>query len=803
MKKQIKKMMALCAVLFMIFNGICYAQGKQYNIERTLSDQAQQNTIAFDGLAFLTGCLGAQSFLPPGKVADFSGFQYLRDNDPTELGHNTDFVTIIAFNVLHILTDEQIDQMIARAQDQVDLINEYAYKRFLLMKAFRRLLEGDLPTGATGLDREAVMAYSAELYRIDGAISYDRAKLLGGIVRSFTPRQRAILDSLKALNGVGNWNRNLSDPLQGKNLPQDVNVAVMTYASEMFSWYAGSVEADVYFCPERQGTYFGSFYLKDWPAMGNQNYSIDTQLTARAGEEFLAALTSAQSDQVKNLVEVQRADLYEIVDRRENISTQLRRFMTEETIDSAAVMNLSERYGELDGEIVYFYATCFSQVGQALNSTQQAKLTALADSLGYISPPGAFLYSQPIEMPEIVNTDFLFTGESSVEAEQKLPDTGQTGDFTSTFGEDSDYSINPPAYVDNNNGTITDLVTGLIWQKSEGSEMSWDNAKNFSDSLTLGGFNDWRLPTSHELFNLLDHGRNPAQNPDYFTISDAEYWWSSNTLVGDDSRVWVANAGGGIGPHPKTETISAGGTKWFHVRCVRGNSVASELVDNGNGTVTDQRTGLTWCQQETSEMTWEEALAFCENYSFANYNDWRLPNIKELRSISNDQLSKPSVSTTSFPNALANSYWSSTTEVRHADQGWLVNFENGLVSHEAKTIKHYVRCVRGGTGAQTQVGEGLETVPQEFELYQNYPNPFNPETAIGYQINSPGNVLLKIYNLNGQEVRTLIDEFQATGNCQINWNAKDNFGRNVSSGIYLYRLQVGKNIKTKKMMVIR
>ena len=57
------------------------------NMEQTLSDQAQGMTIAFDGLAFLTGSVGADSFLPPGKVADFSGFQYLRDNDPTGLGH--------------------------------------------------------------------------------------------------------------------------------------------------------------------------------------------------------------------------------------------------------------------------------------------------------------------------------------------------------------------------------------------------------------------------------------------------------------------------------------------------------------------------------------------------------------------------------------------------------------------------------------------------------------------------------------------------------------------------------------------
>ena len=67
-----------------------------YIIDQAISDEAQGNTIAFDGLGFMSGNLGSQTFLPPGKVADYSGFQYLRDNDPTQLGHNTSFVTIIS-----------------------------------------------------------------------------------------------------------------------------------------------------------------------------------------------------------------------------------------------------------------------------------------------------------------------------------------------------------------------------------------------------------------------------------------------------------------------------------------------------------------------------------------------------------------------------------------------------------------------------------------------------------------------------------------------------------------------------------
>ncbi len=134
----------------------------QYTIEQSISDQAQGMTIAFDGLAFLTGSLGADSFFPPGKVADFWGFQYLRDNDPSQMGHNTDFLTKASLNMLNVLTTSQRAELIVLAESQVGSINQYGYDRFVLMKAFRRLLDGDVPTGATGLDESAVKAYSAE-----------------------------------------------------------------------------------------------------------------------------------------------------------------------------------------------------------------------------------------------------------------------------------------------------------------------------------------------------------------------------------------------------------------------------------------------------------------------------------------------------------------------------------------------------------------------------------------------------------------------------------------------------------------
>ena len=222
-----------------------------------------------------------------------------------------------------------------------------------------------------------------------------------------------------------------------------------------------------------------------------RRYVIDSNLTGDMGRAFLATLTSDQAELVTSLVDAQKPFLYAIVDRRTDIATQLRRFMSEASVDSATVLNLAEQYGELDGEIVYRIATNFAELHDSLSAEQETQLAALRTQLlGDLAPTGAYLYSEPIAMPEIPNTDFLFDGaavEPSAYTMAALPDTGQTGDYTATFGEDSDYTRNPPSYTDNGDGTVTDNVTGLMWQQADGGEMTWENAVAYADSLTLGG----------------------------------------------------------------------------------------------------------------------------------------------------------------------------------------------------------------------------------------------------------------------------------------------------------------------------
>lgn len=381
---------------------------KAYNIEQAISDKAQGMTISFDALASLTGDLGADSFFPPGKVADFWGFQYLRDNDPSQMGHAGDFLTSAAMNALNNLTVSQRAELVALASSQVEQINDYGYRRFVLMDAFRRQIEGELPVGMTGLDLDAVKAYSAELYRLDGEISYDRAELMGKMIYELSADQKVYFDAMKG-EGMKEW-PDVDEPSDIRGLDRDVKVAVMTYAADLFSWYVGSVEADVYFCPERHGTYFGSFYLKDIKAMSDPTYSIPTDMTGDLGEMMLQKLNSDQAQLITGLVDLQKPALQGIVSLREQISIELRKFMTGGSVDRATILNLMEQYGTNDGEIIYNMAMHFARVSQSLSSAQQAELDAMrTELLGDQShPQGAYLYSQAIPMPEIPNTDFLF-----------------------------------------------------------------------------------------------------------------------------------------------------------------------------------------------------------------------------------------------------------------------------------------------------------------------------------------------------------------------------------------------------------
>jgi hypothetical protein len=402
------------------------------SIDQAISDEAQMKTIAFDGLAFLTGDLCSDTFFPPGKVSDFFGFQYMRDIMPNGFGHNTEFAGRVSDSVLSILTDAQVHALVSLANTQAEQVDAYGYKRFVLMKAFRRLLENDLPDGTSGLDENAVKEFTADLYAIDSEISYARANVIGSIVAALTETQKTQLaDLLIAFNTlfknagqggtIGNEDWPASSPMDLSGLTvADGRVLVSTYATQLFSWYLGSVEGDTYFCPERHGTYFGSFFMKDIPPItAKEPVTIDEGVTAEMGQAFLDVLDDTQKALVTGVVDIQRTDLYSIVSKRQEIAEKLRLFMNGSSVDNTEVLALVRQYGEYEGAMMYHYATRFAAVGATLTHDQAD--TVMGFRLGYYERfpdyqanpnaydcSGAWLYASKIDMPEIMNTDFLF-----------------------------------------------------------------------------------------------------------------------------------------------------------------------------------------------------------------------------------------------------------------------------------------------------------------------------------------------------------------------------------------------------------
>ncbi|MBD3399415.1 MAG: DUF1566 domain-containing protein [Candidatus Coatesbacteria bacterium] len=220
------------------------------------------------------------------------------------------------------------------------------------------------------------------------------------------------------------------------------------------------------------------------------------------------------------------------------------------------------------------------------------------------------------------------------------------------YGQDAQYDGVQPSYRDNGDGTVTDLNTGLVWQQDFAGRMSWEEAGDYAAELELAGCEDWRLPTIEELTSIaLFSGGMLTQTPyldtDYFAFEyprppyrdiDGQYW-SSNLYVGlvfagDEAAFGFNFADGHIKAYP-TRHGPDGSPFEAYVRCVRGEAYGeSVFIDNGDGTLTDQSTGLMWQRGDDGECyNWEEALAYAEGLELAGFDDWRLPDAKELQSI--------------------------------------------------------------------------------------------------------------------------------------------------------------------------
>jgi Spy/CpxP family protein refolding chaperone len=391
---------------------------QQYSIEQAVSDTAQLHTIAFSGLAFITGDFGASTFMPPGKVCDFFGFQYMRDIDAAQKGHNPMFLNRVAGNVLETLNAAQKQQFLDLADEQLPQLEALARMRLPLIKAFHRQLDAKIPAGSAGLNEAAVVRYVGDLFAQDAALSLRRAEVMAQVWRSLTPEQKAYFAKMK-FGDFNTWPAlDERDKLKaaGRGKPQLFNVAYMTYASEFFSWTAGSLVADTYFCPERHGTYFGGFYMKDMPAMGKRDYDISTSRTGDSGRDFLEqVLNATQRAEITGILAKQQKAIHETITVRRAIAVELRKYLTGETPDRAKVLALGRRYGELDGAMSWLYATAFAKVNRSLTDPQRTALMKLRNLDGYQSAE-AYIYSRALTGKlDLPDTDRFFYAPKQVE----------------------------------------------------------------------------------------------------------------------------------------------------------------------------------------------------------------------------------------------------------------------------------------------------------------------------------------------------------------------------------------------------
>ena len=94
-------------------------------------------------------------------------------------------------------------------------------------------------------------------------------------------------------------------------------------------------------------------------------------------------------------------------------------------------------------------------------------------------------------------------------------------------------------------------------------------------------------------------------------------------------------------------------------------------------------------------------------------------------------------------------------------------------------------------------------IPDEFALHQNYPNPFNPVTTLRYDLPENGLVNIIIYDMLGRQVKTLVNQTHDAGYRSVIWDATNDYGKSVSAGIYLYQIQAGEYMQTKKMVLLK
>ena len=299
------------------------------------------------------------------------------------------------------------------------------------------------------------------------------------------------------------------------------------------------------------------------------------------------------------------------------------------------------------------------------------------------------------------------TGQDKCYDTSNDPISCPTSSSAAFFGQDAYYAANgycaPRSFEIHGSGseqTVYDTILGLEWQQTiPTTGYTWANAVSYCNGLTYAGYDDWRLPTPNELFSMMNNSTyGPATYTDYFTdTSNDVYYWTSKQYSGDTSKSWLISIRWGYTSTDTASNSQDSSSNLYKVRCVRGSSLPdgnfSSSTVNGNVIVTDSSTGLIWTKTYPDTVkTWQEALDYCENLTYAGFSDWRLPNKDELISLVNYGRRSPA---SNFPGMPSNRFWTSSSRPNLPERAFDVSFTDGEVSTYHKTdYSRYVRCVR-------------------------------------------------------------------------------------------------------------
>lgn len=256
-----------------------------------------------------------------------------------------------------------------------------------------------------------------------------------------------------------------------------------------------------------------------------------------------------------------------------------------------------------------------------------------------------------------------------------------------------DFSVENP---DSDEGIVIDNNTGLEWQQTiKGyNNFTWEAANDYCDKLSYGSHDDWRLPTIEEFRTIIDYGGNGGGvDTSLFPIPTVcDFWTATPDAVYGNGKHWVADSRGNYSNNSNAFEYSA--------RCVRKSwtppvSKFKAKTENGAVIVIDSTTNLIW-QGTVNEkdMSWYAALLYCENLTYAGYDDWRLPNIKELETIL--RFDKSDGTPSDFPDIPGWRYWSSSSYTLAYGHGWGLNIlYGGSVIFVPKAYEElYALCVR-------------------------------------------------------------------------------------------------------------